>query len=142
MAGIFAAEKIFPFFFNHIFQQQSPQLRNRTFLITDTEKAVKQAVTASRKAAEKATVKTQKAAAKAVAETKRAAEDVAGSVGSEFNENDKGQGHPARPRLRAQKIIGSRTLACWMAVQFRFPAVVVTCSLGTRVKSSSAWLIP
>jgi hypothetical protein len=40
MAGIFAAEQIFPFFFHHVFEQHSAQLRNRTLLITDAEEAM------------------------------------------------------------------------------------------------------
>jgi hypothetical protein len=40
MARIFSAEQIFPFFFDHIFQEHAAQLRNGTFLIADPEKAV------------------------------------------------------------------------------------------------------
>ena len=40
MAGIFAAEQIFSFFFHHVFEQHSAQLRHWTFLITDAEEAM------------------------------------------------------------------------------------------------------
>src|SRR6267142_2049847 len=40
MAGIFAAEQIFPFFFHHVFEKHSAQLWNRALLITNTEEAM------------------------------------------------------------------------------------------------------
>src|SRR4029450_5428443 len=40
MAGIFAAEQIFPFFFHHVFEKHSAQFGNRALLITNTEEAM------------------------------------------------------------------------------------------------------
>jgi hypothetical protein len=37
MAGIFAAEQIFAFFFHHVFEQHSAQFGNRALLITNPE---------------------------------------------------------------------------------------------------------